>query len=146
MERHFEIPRKQGRVLMSMNFFGAKLTSVLASEGKTQGQLAQEAGVSQSLVTYLTSGKQTCSIKFLKKIIEASSDDPFKRADLLAAHLWDHMQAAGAAKSLVQILINAHDAKQSFQPSDLVDLRDAPSLPERKQEKILIGRSNQQPK
>jgi transcriptional regulator with XRE-family HTH domain len=132
--------------MVSMNFFGAKLTSVLVSEGKTQGQLAQEAGVSQSLVTYLTSGKQTCSIKFLKKIIEASSEDPFKRADLLAAHLWDHMQAAGSAKSLVQILINAHDAKQTFQSSDFVDLRDSSKPPERKQEKILVGRIAQQSK
>jgi len=95
-----------------MNYFGSKLTAVLAAEGKTRGQLAHEPGVSQSLVTYLATGKQSCSIKFLRKIIEASSNDPFKRADLLAAHLWDHMQAAGSSKALVQIMINADGVQQ----------------------------------
>lgn len=122
-----------------MNSFGYKLTAVLASEGKTQGQLAEEAGVSQSLVTYLASGKQSCSIKFLKKIIEASSTDPFKRADLLAAHLWDHMQAAGASKSLVQILINAHGDEDHSTAPGFVDWSASATFPVRKRERVLMS-------
>jgi hypothetical protein len=102
-------------------FFANKLAFTLEIEKKTQAVFAKDVGIAKSLVNLLVTGRQAPSRRLLRTIIEKATEDPFKQADLLAAHLMDEMQSAGSAKSWIQILVNAQGAARLGQPIATVD-------------------------